>query len=87
KRFPVDILKIDRSFISDVSENASDAMLVEMILGLADKMHIAVIAEGVETAEQLAFLQSHHCQYIQGYFYSKPLPVHEFEDFISKPLP
>ncbi|BCG64887.1 MAG: two-component system, chemotaxis family, CheB/CheR fusion protein [Methyloprofundus sp.] len=86
KRFPVDILKIDRSFISDVSENASDAMLVEMILGLADKMHIAVIAEGVETAEQLAFLQKHQCQYIQGYFYSKPLPVHEFEDFFSKPL-
>ncbi len=84
KRFPVDILKIDRSFIRDIATDSSDAMLVEMILGLANKMHIAVIAEGVETAEQLAFLQKHHCQYIQGYFYSKPLPVHEFEDFITK---
>ena len=87
KRFPVDILKIDRSFINDVTESASDAMLVEMILGLADKMHIDVIAEGVETAAQLTFLQKHNCQYIQGYFFSKPLPTHEFEIFINKPLP
>lgn len=86
KRFPVDILKIDRSFISDMSKNNSDAMLVELILSLADKMNIKVIAEGVETAEQLNFLQKHHCRYIQGYYYSTPLPCHEFEDYISKPV-
>ncbi|NOQ13279.1 MAG: EAL domain-containing protein [Methyloprofundus sp.] len=86
KRFPVDILKIDRSFISDMSENSSDAMLVELILSLANKMHIKVIAEGVENAEQLMFLKKHHCQYIQGYYYSPPLPHHEFEDFINKPI-
>ena len=86
KRFPVDILKIDRSFISDMSENSSDAMLVELILSLAAKMHIKVIAEGVETAEQLDFLQKHHCRFIQGYFYSPPLPCDEFEDFICRPI-
>ncbi|NOQ15095.1 MAG: EAL domain-containing protein [Methyloprofundus sp.] len=49
-------------------------------------MHIKVIAEGVENAEQLMFLKKHHCRYIQGYYYSPPLPHHEFEDFISKPV-
>ncbi|NOQ64244.1 MAG: EAL domain-containing protein, partial [Methyloprofundus sp.] len=86
KRFPVDVLKIDRAFIMDVTENSSDAMLVELILSLAEKMNIKVVAEGVETAEQLAFLQQHHCRYIQGYFYSEPLAVHKFEEFISRPL-
>ncbi len=86
KRFPVDILKIDRSFIRDVMEDSSDAMLVELILSLSDKLNIKVIAEGVETKEQLAFLQAHHCRYIQGYFYSKPLPLAKFESFLNKPL-
>jgi len=86
KRFPVDILKIDRSFIHDVTEDNSDAMLVEMILSLADKMNINVVAEGVETKEQLNFLEQHNCRYIQGYYFSKPLPLAEFEAFLSKPL-
>jgi len=86
KRFPVDILKIDRSFIRDVIDDSSDAMLVEMIISLAERMNINVIAEGVETKEQLAFLQKHDCRYIQGYFFSKPLPLAEFERFLSKPL-
>jgi len=86
KRFPVDILKIDRSFIRDVTKDSSDAMLVEMILSLADKMNINVVAEGVETKEQLNFLQGHNCRYIQGYYFSKPLPLAEFEAFLSKPL-
>jgi len=86
KRFPVDILKIDRSFVRDIIEDSSDAMLVEMILSLADKMNIKVVAEGVETQEQLTFLQKHGCRYIQGYLFSKPLPLAEFESFLSKPL-
>jgi len=86
KRFPVDILKIDRSFIRDISTDPSDAMLVEMILSLAEKMNIKVVAEGVETKEQLTFLQQHNCNYIQGYYFSKPLPLAEFETFLSKSL-
>jgi len=86
KRFPVDILKIDRSFIQDVTENASDAMLVEMILSLAEKMNIDVVAEGVEEKEQLNFLKERNCRFIQGYFFSKPLPITEFEAFLSKSL-
>jgi len=86
KRFPVDILKIDRSFVRDLNEDPSDAMLVEMILSLAEKMQIKVVAEGVETAEQLAFLKQRNCDYIQGYFYSKPLEVKAFEKFLQKTL-
>jgi len=86
KRFPVDILKIDRSFIRDINNDPSDAMLVEMILSLAEKMQIKVVAEGVETAEQLAFLKQRNCDYIQGYFYSKPLEIKEFEKFLQKTL-
>ncbi len=86
KRFPVDVLKIDRSFIQDITEDSSDAMLVELILSLAEKMNINVIAEGVETEEQLAFLHKINCRLIQGYFFSKPLPLTEFEDFLKKSL-
>lgn len=87
KRFPVDFLKIDRSFIHDVTKDSDDAMLVEMILSLADKMNIQVVAEGVETIEQLNFLKRNNCRYIQGYFFSTPLALDEFETFLSKPLP
>jgi len=84
KRFPVDILKIDREFINDLSADPSDALLVETILTLAEKMQIKVIAEGVETEDQLNFLKQNNCQYIQGYFYSKPLPRKEFEKFVRE---
>ena len=86
KRFPVDILKIDRSFVANMVDNSSDATLVELILSLAYKMGIKVIAEGVETTTQLDFLKKYQCYYIQGYFYSKPLLVQELEVFIRQSL-
>ncbi len=78
KKFPVDILKIDRSFIMDIP---TDILLVETILTLAEKMGITVIAEGVETEEQLDFLKGQKCQYVQGFYFSKPLSLAELEQF------
>jgi predicted signal transduction protein with EAL and GGDEF domain len=78
KKFPVDMLKIDRSFIKDIP---SDFILVETILALADKMGITAIAEGVETEAQLDFLTGQQCRYAQGYYFSKPLPLAELEQF------
>ena len=71
-RFPVDALKIDRSFVNMIGVDDSQK-IIEMINALASHLGLIVIAEGVETAEQVFFLQSINCQYTQGYFYAKPL--------------
>jgi diguanylate cyclase (GGDEF)-like protein len=73
RRFSLDILKIDRSFISDMLENAESREIVKTILSLGSNLGIEIVAEGVETAEQVSLLQSLGCQYAQGYFFSKPL--------------
>lgn len=83
KRFPVDILKIDKEFINEVTTNPSDALLVETIITLAEKMKLKVIAEGVETQEQLEFLRKNNCRFIQGYYFSKPLPYEEFKIYLA----
>ncbi|KAF3982447.1 MAG: EAL domain-containing protein [Methylococcales symbiont of Hymedesmia sp. n. MRB-2018] len=84
KHFPVDILKIDREFIKDITTNDSDALLVESIIILAEKMNIKVIAEGVETEEQLNILKHYNCRYVQGYYFSKPLTVNKFERYLGQ---
>ncbi len=78
-RFPIDTLKIDRSFTSRVTENGHHAELVKAILSIAHSLHQKVVAEGVETAGQAAFLQAHGCHIAQGYLYSKPVPKIAFE--------
>jgi EAL domain-containing protein (putative c-di-GMP-specific phosphodiesterase class I) len=72
KRLPIDILKIDKSFVRDVTTDPDDAALVMAIVTLAHNLRLKVIAEGVETAEQLRFLQLLRCDEIQGYFFSRP---------------
>jgi len=74
KNFPVDTLKIDRSFIKDIGIDASDAAITVAIITLANELNMSVLAEGVETEGQLLFLEGHGCSTYQGYFYSKPLP-------------
>ena len=82
KELPVDCLKIDRSFIIDVTENEEDQAIVKIIIALAGNLNLDVIAEGVETQEQVDFLLSHGCNIIQGYFYSKPLVSSECKAFL-----
>ena len=78
KRFPIDTLKIDRSFVKDLHTDLDDAAICAAILAMAQQLGLNVVAEGVETKEQLAFLRLHGCNQIQGFLCSKPLPAEQF---------
>ena len=82
KHFPVNTLKIDRCFIQDVTSDRHDATISLAIIDLAHSLSLQVIAEGVETMEQVQFLKEHSCDQIQGYFFSPPLPQLEFEKML-----
>lgn len=84
KQLPLDQLKIDRSFINDIVTDPNDAVMVQAIIGMAHNFRLSVIAEGVETGAQLAFLKQHGCRAYQGYLFSKPVPVEEFEALLEK---
>lgn len=89
KRFAVDKLKIDQSFVRDVGTNANDQALVTAIIQMAHSLAIKTVAEGVETQEQLAFLSARGCDEVQGYLYSRPLAPEQFEAFAlnGRPVP
>ncbi len=84
KKFPIDSLKIDRSFVGEITVDSLDAQIVETIILMARNLGLTVVAEGVETAEQLALLKSFGCSLIQGYYFSKPLPRDELLHFIDR---
>ena len=84
KQLPLDQLKIDQSFIRDLSDNSSNAALVQAIILMGRTFGLDVIAEGVEVESQLAFLNLHGCHAYQGYLFSRPLPLEEFEEFIER---
>jgi diguanylate cyclase (GGDEF)-like protein/PAS domain S-box-containing protein len=84
RQFPIDALKIDRSFINDVMLNSQTAAIVTSIISIAHSLKVPVIAEGVETEEQFNFLYDLNCDYIQGYFISPPVPVNEIEEILRK---
>jgi diguanylate cyclase (GGDEF)-like protein len=86
KRFPVDIIKIDRSFVHDVPHDADDAAIIAGIIALAHSLRLEVVAEGVETAAQLAFLREQRCDMLQGWYLSKAVPAAEFAAFIRARL-
>lgn len=73
QRLPISTLKIDRSFVSSVNENLDDATIVKAIINLAHSLNMRVIAEGAETLDQIRFLREHHCDQVQGYYFSKPV--------------
>ncbi|HTH40170.1 MAG TPA: EAL domain-containing protein, partial [Rhodocyclaceae bacterium] len=83
QQFAIDYLKIDRSFVKDLGENPSDGALADAIVVMAHKLGIRVIAEGVETALQRDWLINANCDFVQGYFYAKPLPPEEFEQLVK----
>jgi diguanylate cyclase (GGDEF)-like protein/PAS domain S-box-containing protein len=80
KRFPVSKLKIDCSFVRDVAVNPDDAAITTAIISMAKSLNLKVVAEGVENEAQMSFLRAHQCDAIQGYYFSKPLPVDEIAD-------
>jgi len=81
---PIDVLKIDQSFIKMIGKNDENKKVIEMIKMLADHLGITVIAEGVEKAEQISFLRSIKCEYMQGYFYAKPMDVQSATELLQK---
>jgi len=84
KHFPIDRIKIDQSFVRDVTGSRDDAAIVETIIGMAQSLELDVIAEGVETAEQLKFLQARGCREMQGYFFARPMPVAEVSRYLAE---
>jgi diguanylate cyclase (GGDEF)-like protein/PAS domain S-box-containing protein len=84
KRFPIDTLKIDRTFVRDISTDADDATLTRAIINLAQTLRLKVVAEGVETEAQLAFLRSNGCDEMQGYFFARPTHADECEQMLRE---
>ena len=84
KRFPIDALKIDQSFVRDLTTDEDDAGIVTAVIGLGKSLHMRVVAEGVETREQLEILQEHGCPQGQGYYFSRPVPAVEFGQLLRR---
>jgi len=78
KRFPIDTVKIDQNFVRDLAQSSNDAAIVTAVISMARALKLGVIAEGVETEEQLDFLKREQCETIQGFLYSRPVPAEEF---------
>ncbi|XLZ68321.1 EAL domain-containing protein [Massilia sp. SR12] len=83
KLFEIDRIKIDRAFVKDIETDPNDAVIVTATISLAHALGLGVVAEGVETEAQLAFLRSKHCNEAQGYLFARPMPVGEFEDLLK----
>ncbi len=85
KRFPIDVLKIDQSFVRDLTIDPDDAAITRSIISLAHSLRLQVIAEGVESEAQLAFLRRHRCDQMQGYYFSRPVAALDFEKILRLP--
>jgi EAL domain-containing protein (putative c-di-GMP-specific phosphodiesterase class I) len=83
-RFPVDSLKIDQSFVRNITTGTSDAGIVSAVISMGRSLHMRVVAEGIETREQFTFLQRQQCPEGQGYYFSHPMPAEEFVQFLGR---
>ena len=83
KRFPINVLKIDQSFVRDIPKDEDDAAIASTIITMAHSLGLKVVAEGVETLDQLKFMRQHRCDAMQGYYLSKPLALEQFEAFLK----
>jgi diguanylate cyclase (GGDEF)-like protein/PAS domain S-box-containing protein len=86
-RFPIDTLKLDQSFVHDINSSKDDAIVVSAVIGMGNSLKHTVIAEGVETSEQLAFLQAHGCEEGQGYYFSRPVAAPQFAKLLESGIP
>jgi diguanylate cyclase (GGDEF)-like protein/PAS domain S-box-containing protein len=86
KRFPIDTLKIDRAFVRDIPDSEEDAAIVRTVINMSRSLKLAVVAEGVETDQQLAFLCEHHCDQVQGFLLCHPKPADDISNFLSERL-
>ncbi|MBI4230959.1 MAG: EAL domain-containing protein [Planctomycetes bacterium] len=84
KQFPIHTLKIDQSFVRDITTDPNDAAIVSTIIGMAHSLHLRAVAEGIETPEQLDFLRRHGCDYGQGFYFSRPVPAEEFDRMLRE---
>ena len=84
KRFDIDCLKIDKSFVDEIGQDSKDSSIAHTIITMGKSLHMIIVAEGVEKQEQLDFLKKHNCDQIQGYIFSRPLPPTEFEKLLQK---
>jgi EAL domain-containing protein (putative c-di-GMP-specific phosphodiesterase class I) len=82
KKFPLDVLKIDRSFVSDLAHDLDDAAIVDSIIAMAHRLNLKVIAEGIENQGQIDFLQNHECDIGQGFYYSKPMSAEHLGELL-----
>jgi diguanylate cyclase (GGDEF)-like protein len=87
KRFPIDTLKLDQSFVRDVTDDPGDAAIATAVISMAKTLNLTLVAEGVETEGQLAFFLQRQCPRLQGYLFSRPLPASEFDIFVSHGMP
>lgn len=87
KHFPVDILKVDRSFIRNIPADIEDKAITEAIINMGKSLCLTVVAEGVETVEQIDFLKDHFCDEMQGYYFSKPISSDQFADLLKEHIP
>jgi EAL domain-containing protein (putative c-di-GMP-specific phosphodiesterase class I) len=86
-KFPVDALKIDQSFVRQIGAAGEDTPIVSAVISMARSLRLRVVAEGVENAEELAFLRVHHCDEAQGYYFSRPLPPEHFAKLLRSGMP
>ena len=84
KKLPINNLKIDKSFVDEITTLKSEKVIAKAVIVLAHDLNLTVIAEGVETPEQLSFLKIQDCDKAQGYLFSKPIPADEFEELLRK---
>ncbi|WP_144947323.1 putative bifunctional diguanylate cyclase/phosphodiesterase [Pseudomonas oryzihabitans] len=87
KKFPIDVIKIDRSFIKDIPDNQDDMEITSAVIAMAHNLRLQVVAEGIETTEQLAFLRHHRCDIGQGYLFDKPIPADQLDAALARYLP
>jgi EAL domain-containing protein (putative c-di-GMP-specific phosphodiesterase class I) len=87
KRFPIDTLKVDRSFIREIPKDSEDRAITEAIIAMGKSLSLTIVAEGVETQEQQTFLREHACDEMQGYYFSKPIEPEKFAELLGRHIP